>query len=143
MKRFAPLFAALAATAALAHDDATLDRAKAPNGGQLRMAGAYHLELVVAKDNKEARESPVAVFVTDHGDNRISTQGMSATVALLSGKAKTTTTLQPDGGNGLKGTASYSSAAGMKAVVTVRFSDGRTEQARFSPLASSMAAHAH
>lgn len=143
MKRFIPLIAALVATAALAHDDATLDRVKAPHGGQLRMAGAYHLELVVARDNKEARESPVTVFVTDHADNKIPTQGMSATVNLLAGKTKAAVTLQSDGGNGLKGLASYPSVAGMKAVVTLRLPDGRTEQARFSPLAASSGGHVH
>lgn len=143
MKRLLIALAALAASTAQAHDDATLDRIKAPNGGQLRMAGAYHLELVVAKDNKEARTSPVAVFVTDHAENKIPTQGMRATVTLLAGSSKSTATLEPDGGNALKGAASYPSVKGMKAVVTVRLPDGRTEQARFSPLAAPSAGHVH
>jgi hypothetical protein len=44
----------LAGSTALAHTDDFLDTQKAPNGGQQRMAGAYHFELVVAKDSKEA-----------------------------------------------------------------------------------------
>lgn len=39
--------AVLLATPAFAHDDATLDAMAAPHGGQLRMSGAYHLELVL------------------------------------------------------------------------------------------------
>jgi hypothetical protein len=59
MKRMTKTIAVLlgltfAAGAALAHDDAYLDTQKAPNGGQLRMAGPYHYELVLAKDGKEA-----------------------------------------------------------------------------------------
>ena len=42
--------AALFAVPAFAHDDATLDAMAAPHGGQLRMSGAWHLELVLAKD---------------------------------------------------------------------------------------------
>jgi hypothetical protein len=42
--------AALFAAPAFAHDDATLDAMAAPHGGQLRMSGAWHLELVLAKD---------------------------------------------------------------------------------------------
>jgi hypothetical protein len=55
-----------AAGAVLAHDDAYLDTQKAPNGGQLRMAGPNHYELVLVKDAKEAQENPVVVYVTDH-----------------------------------------------------------------------------
>ena len=47
----ASLFAALfTGGAALAHTDEYLDSMKAPNGGQLRMAGVYHYELVVTRD---------------------------------------------------------------------------------------------
>jgi hypothetical protein len=44
---------------AFAHDDGALDKISGPNGGQLRMAGSYHFELVVAKDSKEAKDNPV------------------------------------------------------------------------------------
>ncbi len=56
MKRFLLTLAAAlaAATPALAHDDATLDAMQAPHGGQLRMAGAYHIELVLARDARGA-----------------------------------------------------------------------------------------
>ena len=44
----------LAGSSAFAHSDEYLDTQKTPNGGQQRMAGIYHFELVVAKDSKEA-----------------------------------------------------------------------------------------
>ena len=50
---------------ALAHDDAYLDTLKAPHGGQLRMAGPNHYELVVVKNSKTVRENPIVVYVTD------------------------------------------------------------------------------
>ena len=42
----------LASPTLFAHTDDVLDTQKAPNGGQLRMAGVYHYELVVANDSK-------------------------------------------------------------------------------------------
>jgi hypothetical protein len=47
----------LAAGAARAHDDATLDASAAPHGGQLRMAGIYHFELVLVGDNRTAKDN--------------------------------------------------------------------------------------
>ena len=97
MKRFAlfPVFAAaLLAGTAHAHSDEYLATVKAPNGGQLRMAGVYHLELVVAKDSKEAKENAIVVYVTDHADKKVDTKGMSATATLLAGKFKASGTGQ-------------------------------------------------
>ena len=42
---------------AFAHDDATLDATVTPHGGQMRMAGIYHFELVLAKDSKTAKDN--------------------------------------------------------------------------------------
>jgi hypothetical protein len=135
--------AALLSAPAFAHDDATLDKVKTPNGGQLRMAGAYHLELVVAKGNKEAVESPVFVYLTDHADNKIDAKGMSANAMLLAGKYKASTVLVPDGDNRLKGSAKYVSDPDMKVVITLKRPDGTTEQARFTPMAQALAHQGH
>lgn len=126
--------AALLAGAALAHDDAYLDTQKSPNGGQQRMAGIYHFELVVAKDSKDARDNPVVVFVTDHAGTKVPTAGASGSATLLGGKLKATTALAPDGDNRLKGTAKYASTPDMKAVVSVTFPGRSAEQARFEPM---------
>ena len=69
----------LASQPLLAHSDEYLDTQKAPNGGQLRMAGPYHFELVVSGDNKEAKDSPVVVHVTDHAGARVATAGATGT----------------------------------------------------------------
>ena len=108
----------LSSPALLAHTDEVLDTQKAPNGGQLRMAGAYHYELVVAKDGKEAKDNPVVVYVTDHAGTKAPTNGASGTATLLAGKTKATATLVPDGDNRLKGIANYASAPDMKVVVS-------------------------
>src|SRR5262245_24249685 len=53
-----------------AHGDEYFESRPAPHGGQVRMAGPVHLELVV-------RGSEIAVYVTDHADNSMITDGGS------------------------------------------------------------------
>ncbi len=118
---------------ARAHDDAYLDAQKTPHGGQLRMAGAQHLELVLVKDSPSVRDNPIVVYVTDHAGQIQSTQGATGTITLLSGKTKVTAALQPDGENRLKGVARYGSTPGIKAVVSVQLKGQAAQQARFTP----------
>ncbi|MDP1611163.1 MAG: hypothetical protein Q8M11_08890 [Sulfuritalea sp.] len=126
---------ALTGTAALAHSDDYLDTQRAPNGGQQRMAGAYHFELVVARDSKEAKENAVVVYVTDHAGTKVSTVGAGGTATILAGKQKASVKLVPDGDNRLKGVGKYASTPDMKAVVSVTVAGKPAEQARFTPLA--------
>lgn len=128
---------------AYAHTDEHLDAQTAPHGGQLRMAGAYHFELVVAKDSQQAKNNPVVVYVTDHAGTKIPTAGAKGTVTLLAGRAKTTINLIPDGDNVLKGSGSYASVPDMKAVVAVTLAGKSAEQARFTPLAKPAQKDAH
>ena len=131
----------LASPVLLAHTDDVLDTQKAPNGGQLRMAGVYHYELVVAKDSKDAKDNAVIVYVTDHAGTKVPTGGASGTATILAGKAKATATLAPDGDNRLKGMAKYLSAPDMKVVVSITFPGKAAEQARFTPLAAAKDGH--
>lgn len=141
LKAMIPVATLLAAlftgTAALAHSDEYLDTQKAPNGGQLRMAGVYHFELIVTKDSKEAKDNPVVVYVTDHAGIKVSTVGASGTVTILAGKAKATVPLAPDGENRMKGIGKYASIPDMKAIVAITLAGKAAEQARFTPLAVS------
>lgn len=130
----------LAGSGALAHGDDYLDTQKAPNGGQLRAAGAYHFELMVAKDSREAKENPVVVYVSDHAGVKVATVGAEGTATLLFGKQKAVAKLAPDGDNRLKGSARYASTPDMKAVVSITFPGKAAEQARFTPLAAATAA---
>lgn len=120
-----------------AHDDATLDKQPAPHGGQMRMAGPYHLELTLVPGARAAQENPVVVYVTDHAGKEISTAGAKGTATLLTGKQKITVELKPDGGNRLKGVASYDATPATKVAVSVTLPGQPTQQARFAPLAQS------
>ena len=129
---------------ALAHDDAYLDTLKAPHGGQLRMAGPNHYELVVVKNSKTVRENPIVVYVTDHAQSRIDVQGAKGSAKVEAGKLKATSTLTPDGGNRMKGFAKYASTPGMTVEVTITLPGGEAQTARFTPLskpATSVAGH--
>jgi len=89
--RFLTAVAFVLATGAMsvhAHDDAYLDTQQAPHGGQLRMAGAYHLELVVDKSTPQAADKPVVVYVTDHAGQKVSTEGATGTPPSLPPRAR-------------------------------------------------------
>lgn len=126
---------------AQAHDDAYLDTLTAPHGGQLRMAGSSHYELVVVKDSKAAKDNAIVVYVTDHAGTKIPTAGATGSVTLLSGKTKVNSALTPDGDNKLTGHAVYASEPDLKAVVKVKLTGQEEQQARFTPLAAHAAGH--
>ena len=129
---------ALASAAAQAHGD---EPKTAANGGQVREAGAYHFELVMAKNAKDANESPIVVFVTDRNGAKVSTVGASGTATILVGKTKTTAALVADGDNRLKGAAKYVSSPDMKVVLSITLAGKSAEQARFTPFAVAKDGH--
>jgi hypothetical protein len=153
MKTFASLAWSSLLTAGLlispavqAHDDAYLDTLKAPHGGQLRMAGAQHYELVLTSAAKPSQASPILVYVTDHAGTPVQTAGATGSITLLTGTQKVHATLQPDGDNRLKGWGSYSINPSMKAVVTITLRGQAAQQARFTPKAppsTDHTGHAH
>ncbi|MDO8651403.1 MAG: hypothetical protein Q7R66_04375 [Undibacterium sp.] len=141
MSSAAALVLATSATSVFAHDDAYLDTLKSPNGGQTRMADAYHFELVMVKDSEDVKENQIMVYVTDHAGTKILTAGATGTATVLAGKVKTTATLVPDGDNRLKGIAKYASTADVKAVLSITLAGKPAEQARFTPFVVAKDAH--
>lgn len=127
------MLALVAAPLALAHDEATLDAMKAPNGGQLRMAGNYHYELVVQKDADGKKAAPLVVHVTDHGGTAQKTAGATGKATVLAGKSKAVIDLKPDGENRMQGSGAYLAAPDMKVVVSITLPGLPAEQARFTP----------
>jgi hypothetical protein len=90
----------ISACLALAHTDEYFDKQAAPHGGQIRMAGPYHMELVV--DTHQ-----LALYVTDHGDDAIASDGGSAKAIVTTGKNRFVVILRPAGENILRGTGDY------------------------------------
>lgn len=119
------LIALTLAAPALAHDDASLDARESPHGGQVRMAGPYHYELVVG-------EGILRVYLTDHADQPVSSQGVSGNAVVLRG-GKVSIPLTPAGEHHLEGQGDFESGSDMKVVVSLSFPDGNAWQARFTP----------
>lgn len=112
---------------AFAHSDEYLDTQAAPHGGQLRMAGMQHQELVV-------KPNEVTVYLTDHAGTKLAAKGASGTATVLSGKTKASIKLLPTEDNVLKGTSKFELAPDMKVVVSIALPGQAAEQARFTPL---------
>jgi hypothetical protein len=128
MKPLTPFALALAlfgSATAQAHDDATLDAMPSPHGGQVRMSGPYHFELVVGQNQLE-------VYLTDHAMTPVPSTGVRGSAIVLSGD-KASIPLAPAGDNRLQGQGSFQAAPEMKVVVSLRFPDDQQWQARFTP----------
>ena len=112
-----------------AHTEEYFDSIDAPHGGQMRMAGPYHLELV-------AKEKEIVLYVTDHSDRKISTErGVGkAAFQVGKGKPKTSIKLEPAGDNTLKGTGDLSVTPETVVIVFLKLPDQQAQSARFTPL---------
>lgn len=115
---------------AAAHDEAYFDSRVSAHGGQTRMAGPYHLELV-AKNNE------IMLYVMDHADRALSTAGGGgkATVQIAEGKGKDKTSfkLEPAGDNMLKGTGRIGVSPETVVTVFVDLPGQEVTAARFTP----------
>ena len=114
---------------AAAHTEEYFDSVESPHGGQTRMSGAYHLELV-------ATNNEIVLYVMDHADNAVSTEGGLGKATVQNGKAKgkTSVKLEPAGDNLLKGVGEFSVAPETVVVVFVELPGQEVHSARFMPL---------
>lgn len=133
LSMFAGLSLALSAGLVFAHDDKYFDSIKSPHGGQTRMAGPYHFELVLKAGSKASTANPVTVYVTDHAGKAISTKGATGNLLIVQGKQKIAVELQAKAENELVGQANYAATPDLKAALTVIIAGKEAEQARFTP----------
>ncbi len=112
-----------------AHTEEYFDSKESLHGGQTRMAGPYHLELV-------ARDKEIILYVMDHADQDLSTAGGAgkATVQIGKAKAKTSVRLEPEGNNMLKGTGDFTVTPETVVTVFVELPGQEPTAARFVPL---------
>ena len=103
------------------------------NGGQVKDAGKYHLELVV-------KGAALTVYVTGAKDAKVATKGATSGATVLAGKNTSTVKLEPSGENALAGSGSFQPAPDMKVVVSVTLPGQSPIQARFTPLEKPTAA---
>ena len=110
-----------------AHTDEYFESVEAPHGGQLRMTGPFHLELV-------ARDGELTVYVTDHADNAISVDGGLAKATIETGPTRAQVHLHPVGSNVLKGSGSFSLTPNTVVIVFMKLPNQDGYAARFMPL---------
>jgi hypothetical protein len=111
--------AALAGTAALAHDD----HGKPQHGGIVAEAGTFQGELVAGPKGP-------TLYVTDHGQP-VPTAGASGKLVVLAGGQRSDLALSPAGDNRLAPAQPLSLPKGARAVATVTLKDGRSGALRF------------
>lgn len=110
-----------------AHTDEYFESVQAPHGGQLRMTGPYHMELL-------AKDGELTVYVTDHADNIIGVDGGLAKATVETGSNRTQVHLHPVGGNILKGAGTFSLTPSTVVIVFMKLPNQDGYAARFMPL---------
>jgi hypothetical protein len=123
-----------------AHTDEYFESVEAPHGGQLRMTGPFHMELV-------ANDGDLMVYVTDHADNAISVDGGLAKANIENGSTKTQVNMHPVGNNMLRGSGTFSLTPSTVVIVFMKLPNQDGYAARFMPLKpkgeSGEKAHSH
>jgi len=112
-----------------AHTAKHSDPIKALHGGQSLAAGPYHLELV-------AKDGELVLYVTDHADKAIPTDGARAKATIQHGyeKARIQLELEPSGDNTLKGTGAFTVQQDTGIMVFLKLPEQEAYAARFTPL---------
>ena len=116
---------------ALAHDSATLDAIPSAHGGQVRMAGPFHIELLLEKGTVRKKRA-VHVYLQNHLMQGVSSAGTKATVTIKDGMSSVAH-LIPNGPESLGGSATYGMSATLTAVVSLTANDGEVWTATFTP----------
>lgn len=130
------------ASFAFAHDDAYLATLKAPHGGELRMAGPYHYELVAGVAESDSSGNAIAVYVTDHAGNPVSTKGARGVVR-AAGRKGSSVELVPDGGNRMKAGGSITWMDDATVIVSITVAGAQPAQAQFMTRATGTPGSAH
>jgi hypothetical protein len=101
---------------------------KALHGGQSLSAGPYHLELV-------AKDGELLLYVMDHSDQAIPTEGARAKATIQHGFEKATiqVELEPSGDNQLKGTGAFTITPDTGIIVFLKLQEQEAYAARFTP----------
>lgn len=118
------LLAALGAPVARAHSDAWFDTRPSAHGGQTRMAGPIHIELVRGAD-------ALVLYITDHADQPQASAGGEA--ALRFPDQDLRVTLAPAGDNRFSASWPAGVPRDAVAVAFVRLAGQEAQGARFAP----------
>jgi hypothetical protein len=110
-----------------AHSDEYLDSIRTPHGGQMRMAGPFHLEIVV-------KGGDITVCVADHANDAIATDGAKALARVSSGKDVLEVPLSPAGGNVMKGSGAFKATRRTRVELSIEVPGRGSAEAKFQPV---------
>lgn len=122
------VFSAFFTGAALAHSNEYLDSIPSPHGGQVRMSGPYHMELMINTPGE------LNVYLTDHGNVPQMTAGAEAMAKVKNGKRVVEVKLTPGGENTLKGKGEFVMNAKTGVVIFLKMPGQEAEGFQFAPL---------
>lgn len=119
--------ALVSASPVWAHSPEFFDSRPSAHGGQTRMAGPYHIELVTT-------EGEIAIHVTDHIERPISTEGGEAKAVVKNGKTRTEIALTPAEKNVMAGNGNFVLDKNTEVIVFVKLPENEAWAATFTPL---------
>lgn len=114
-----------------AHSAKHAEPVKSLHGGQSLAAGPYHLELA-------AKDGELLLYVSDHSDKPVPTEGAKAKATIQQGFENATTQVEllPAGENTLKGTGTFILTPDTGIIVFLKLPQRDAHAARFTPLKS-------
>jgi hypothetical protein len=118
-----------------AHDPATLDGLPSVHGGQVRMAGPFHVELVILGRAAAQRDRLVLVYLQNHMFEDVSSDGLKGIAKFLDGQRATTVSLVPIEANGFSGKGAFDINPSVTAEVSITDKDGKVWSATYTPFA--------
>lgn len=127
LTRITALLILTSAAVVYAHTNEYLDTIDGMHGGQLRMSGPYHFELV-------ATPGDLVVFVTDHADNPIATAKGKASALVNTAGKKVQVPLLPAGDHSFRGHASFTLDERSTVHLKVTMPNASPELATFQPM---------
>ena len=131
----ATLLLGIALTPVHAHDPATLDSLPSSHGGQVRMAGPFHIELVILGREDAQKDRLVLVYLQNHMFEDVSSGGLKGVARFLDGQRVSTVSLNPIGTNGFSGKGAFDINPSVTAEVSITDKDGKAWSATYTPFA--------
>jgi hypothetical protein len=129
------LLLGVAATPVHAHDPATLDGLPSAHGGQVRMAGPFHIELVILGRQAAQKDRFILVYLQNHMFEDVSSNGLKGVARFLEGQRVTTVNLSPIETNGFSGRGAFDIDPSVTAEVSITDKDGQVWSATYTPFA--------
>jgi len=119
-----------------AHDPATLDSLPSVHGGQVRMAGPFHVELVVLGLEAAQTDRLVLIYLQNHMFQDVSSAGLKGIARFMDGQRVTTVNLIPIESNGFSGRGAFDVNPSVTAEVSITDKDGEAWSAIYTPFAA-------